>query len=424
MIRVMIRDLSSCLSSAMMPGCNSGSVFRNMRQPTFNDQSPQPDPRSGFVRITLMGVAGLLGILLMLALTPTLQYRHATQALHQAELLLEQHNPGEAVQHLFALAPLLEFFPELIPPFRGHLIRAYTQAGHLDEAFALSQKPPGWTGICPSSFSAPLATVSPLVRFSFRFPVFGKHPLSTPYAGKSDITIFQDQLVSLNRWDLFLPYDPATPPPTLTPAQPVQPIPTPVEPVQPIPLAATPKTISPIPETLPPPPPPPPPREETRDRLDKNLAHLTGQLETISNQLVAARADLIKAANPILTPAQTAAKNRQQKATLTVNRFIDENIRLKNEMDKASGARRVGLLDQLKARRYQEQGLQRELQNAKAACEKLLPPTNPKIDLEIRIEALTDEYHRTGRQIEATRKELEQVPEPKETMNSETQKTS
>jgi hypothetical protein len=375
-----------------------------MRQSVLNIRPPQPGLRSGFVKITLIGVAGLLGIFLMIAVTPTLQYHQVTVALQQAERLLDQENPGEAIQHLYAVEPLLEFFPELTPAFRGHLIRAYTQAGHLDEAFAVSQKPAGWTEAWRSKSNPTQPTVSFLVRFAHRFPAFKATPFVNPYTGKSDLTVFRDQLVSMDRWDLFLPYDPSTPPPAA--AAPIRaaqsaPLQKPEPPPDPTPLVA--------PKPLPPPPPSP---EETRARQKAQLAQLTGQVETLSNQIVSAKADLAKAVNPPLTPAQTAAKARHQKAVQTFNQFVDENIKLKKDMDSATGPRRVELLDKLKTRRFQEQNLQRELREAKAADEKLLPPTNPKIDLEKRITSLSAEYEHKSRQIEALRKDLIPGAEP------------
>jgi vacuolar-type H+-ATPase subunit D/Vma8 len=149
--------------------------------------------------------------------------------------------------------------------------------------------------------------------------------------------------------------------------------------------------------------------------LEERLAQLTDQVTSLSNQIVVARAELGKAVQPPLTPAQAAAKARHQKAVQTFNRFVDENIRIKNEMDKASGARRAELLDQLKARRYQEQSLQRELRDAQAAFEQLQPPPHPKADIEKRIRTLTEEYRRTIRQIEAAQNDLEQTDNPVET---------
>lgn len=90
------------------------------------------------------------------------------------------------------------------------------------------------------------------------------------------------------------------------------------------------------------------------------------------------RVDVESLSSKPLSPAQQQALARYKTAKAAFDQFVATSTVLKNSMDKATGAKRADLLNQLRKRKYEEQPLSTELVNAYNALAAALMSKQPQ----------------------------------------------
>jgi hypothetical protein len=141
----------------------------------------------------------------------------------------------------------------------------------------------------------------------------------------------------------------------------------------------------------------------TKDQL---TTRLRAQADTLQREIAVREKAEEQAPAVARTDEYRRAAHRYNATKAKYNEFIEQNAALKTKMDRATGAQRNRLLDELRARRAQESPLQNEFSRAKAQFEMLAPEHQAAMDRAADLKAMRDELRDLRRQLQ----ELERAP--------------
>lgn len=390
--------------------------------------------RAGSAAVVSVVVIGVVGLIVAMMATPSVRALVIKRTISRADLLLAASQPTHAAQALEQVKPWSDCYPILTPQVNTRLVRCYAAAGDIEKATALAENIRNQQ---KGQLQPPNAATSTWVMFKLFEIIPNKifNGLKQPagFNSMQGYEALRQELKRLDRIDLLWTNElQPTPVPQIENAgtQPKQmepkrvkmsdlipdqarPEPEPVndEPkMAPVREVATEPAPDDEPETTgdqdstPSAPPPEQPMEDAQAREKAlKITRLKAQQQALEEQIAKIAKDGPAPSKP-LAATQTVLADRYNTASQKYAQFVEQNIKMKHEMDKASGPRRTELLDALKKRRFEEPILKRNLDKAKSDLDKagIVPPAEAAKATEKKIRDLT-------RQLNAVRTELQSL---------------